>query len=81
MKNQWVDKIMDHRVAIRQRSKTTIHMSFFDAVFAKIMTCDLIKNKLFSIKMKRESFTTNWSDFDNSKVEHDEIKNSNTDKF
>ena len=31
--------------------------------------------------MKRESFTTNWSDFDNSKVEHEEIKNSNTYKI
>ena len=54
------------------------------------MAYNLIENKLFSIKMKRKSFTIkmkkksftmNWSDFDNSKMKHDEIKNSNTDKI
>ena len=45
------------------------------------MTYNLIENKLFSIKMKRKSFTMNWLDFYNSKVKHDEIKNSNTNKI
>lgn len=75
-------QIRDHRVAVIQRSKASIHISVFDAVFTKIMADDLIENKLFSIKIERRSFTMNWSDFDNSKVEHDdEIKNSDPEKF
>ena len=75
-------QIRDHRVAVRQRSKASIHISVFDAVFTKIMANDLIENKLFSIKIKRKSFTMNWLDFDNSKVEHDdEIKNSDHEKI
>ena len=75
-------QIRDHRVAVRQRSKASIHISVFDTIFTRIMADDLIENKLFSIKIKRRSFTMNWSDFDNSKVEHDdEIKNSDPEKI
>ena len=69
-------QIRNHRVIVRQKSKYSIHISFFDAVFTKKITFDLIKNKLFSIKIKGKSFPMNWSDLDISKVEHDEIKNS-----
>ena len=46
-------QIKGHRVTIRQRSKASIHMSFFfnDAVFTRILAYNLIQNEILSIKM------------------------------
>ena len=43
-----------------------------------IMVHDLIENEVFSIKMKGKNFTLNLLKFDNSEVEYDEIKNSDS---